>query len=83
MLPDMGPGRLWRRSAQYLMLGLCIFLLTALLVYPILLTVRGGFYEATSKREGFTLHHIAMVFQDPRLCAKASSTPCGSQRSRR
>ncbi len=50
-----------------MMLGLCVFLLTALLVYPILLTVRGGFYEDVAKREGFTLRHIAMVFQDPRL----------------
>lgn len=67
MLPEMGPGRLWRRSAQYLMLGLCVVLLTVLLVYPILLTIRGGFYEDVARREGFTLHHIGMVFQDPRL----------------
>lgn len=67
MLPDMGQGRLWRRSVQYLLLAACIGILMVLLVYPILLTVRGGFYEDVARREGFTLRHLLLVFEDPRL----------------
>lgn len=67
MLPDMGQGRLWRRSVQYVLLGACIGVLLLLLVYPIMLTVRGGFYEDVARREGFTLRHLLLVFEDPRL----------------
>jgi len=67
MLPDIGQGRWWRLSVQYMLLAGCIGVLMLLLVYPILLTVRGGFYEDVAKREGFTLRHLLLVFEDPRL----------------
>jgi len=51
------------------LLGACIVVLLVLLVYPIGLTVRGGFYEDPAARTGFTLDHLALVFQDPRLLA--------------
>lgn len=67
MLPDMGQGRYVRRATQYALLSVCILVLLVLLVYPILLTVRGGFYEDVAKRSGWTLDHLLLVFQDPRL----------------
>ncbi len=48
-------------------MGVCLFVLLAFLAYPILLTVRGGFYEDPAARTGFTLDHLVLVFQDPRL----------------
>lgn len=41
-------------------------MLLVLLVYPILLTVRGGFYEDPGSRTGFTFEHLLLVFHDPR-----------------
>lgn len=41
-----------------LVLGLC-------LVYPIVLTVRGGLAADPPSRTGWTLEHILLVFQDP------------------
>lgn len=54
------------RPADYVLLGLCLSILLLLLVYPILLTLRGGFYADPTKRTGFTLEHLLLVFQDPR-----------------
>lgn len=61
----------WRRAfrtlSAYSLLSACVFVLLLTLVYPILLTVRGGFYADPAARSGFTLEHVAMVFRDPRL----------------
>lgn len=54
---------------HYALLGVLLALLAAFLVYPILLTVRGGFYRDPATRSGFTLEHLALVFQDPRTLA--------------
>ena len=67
MLPDMGPLRQLRKLTNYALLSMCIAFLLVFLVYPIFLTVRGGFYADVARREGFTLEHILLVFQDPRL----------------
>lgn len=56
-----------RRFWQYLLMAGCLFVLLAFMVYPVLLTVRGGFYEDPALRTGFTTEHLVMVFQDPRL----------------
>ncbi|MDX2131503.1 MAG: iron ABC transporter permease [Planctomycetota bacterium] len=61
------PARYARRAWQYLLLGACLCALGAFLVYPIILTVRGGFYEDPAARTGFTLSHLRLVFEDPRL----------------
>jgi iron(III) transport system permease protein len=67
MLPDFGPGASIRRSASAILLWSCIALLALLLLYPIILTIRGGFHQDVAKGTGFTLDHLLRVFQDPRL----------------
>jgi len=67
MLPDMGPLRQVRKLTNYALLSMCIAFLLVFLVYPIFLTVRGGFYADVARREGFTFDHVLLVFQDPRL----------------
>ena len=54
-----------RRSLapKLIMVGLFAFF-AAFLLYPIWLTVQGGF---ESRNGGFTLHHILTVFEDPVL----------------
>ena len=42
-----------------------IALLAVLLVYPILLTVRGGFAADPATGRGWTLDHLLLVFEDP------------------
>jgi iron(III) transport system permease protein len=60
--------RRYTRSVwQYALMLLMLALLGAFLLYPIALTVRGGFYEDPAARTGFTLQHVRMVFEDPRL----------------
>lgn len=59
----MRPRTLVRYSV---FLGLLAFL-GAALVYPIFLTVRGGFADDIVTGEGFTLRHVANVFRDPLL----------------
>ena len=49
---------------RYLLLGGLLALLSAVLLYPIWLTVRGGLL---SKDGGFTLHHVLDVLADPLL----------------
>jgi iron(III) transport system permease protein len=48
------------------LLALCLAVLALLLVYPIGLTVRGAFYKDPGSREGWSLVHLGLVFQDPR-----------------
>jgi len=59
--------RLTRHAWHYALLGAALLILAIFLIYPIALTVRGGFYADPATRSGFTLDHIALVFQDPRL----------------
>jgi len=54
-------------ALQYAALAALLALLAAALLYPIWLTVRGGFTEDIATGEGFTLRHVALVFQDPVL----------------
>lgn len=58
----------WSRQAwHYALLGVMIALLAAFLVYPIVLTVRGGFAEDPATGSGFTLVHLGLIFEDPVL----------------
>jgi len=56
-----------RTTLQYACLASILTLLGLALLYPIWLTVRGGFAEDIATGQGFTLEHIALVFQDPVL----------------
>ncbi|MGP1346989.1 MAG: ABC transporter permease [Phycisphaerales bacterium] len=42
-----------------------IALLAMFLVYPIWLTIRGGFYVNVAATEGFTVRHVLGIFQSP------------------
>src|SRR5688572_15331876 len=55
-----------RRLPQAMLMVVLIALLSAFLLYPIWLTIQGGF-RSTSPGGGFTLHHILSVFTDPAL----------------
>lgn len=55
------------RPAHYVLLGLLLAWLGALLLYPIWLTVRGGFATDVMTGEGFTFRHVGLVFRDPAL----------------
>lgn len=57
--------RILRAVPPYALLIGVSALLGVFLVYPIYLTVRGGFASDVSQGTGFTLDHIAMVFRDP------------------
>jgi iron(III) transport system permease protein len=52
---------------QYGLMGLMLFVLAIFLLYPIGLTVRGGFATDPATGEGWTLDHLRLVFADPRL----------------
>lgn len=56
-----------RAIINHALMGLLLALFGVLLVYPIGLTVRGGFYEDPAARTGFTLRHVGLVFRDPVL----------------
>jgi iron(III) transport system permease protein len=56
-------GRIW----HYAILAFLLTLLSLFLLYPIALTVRGGFARDVATGEGFTLRHIQMVLRDPVL----------------
>ncbi len=59
--------RLWRLSGEYILAGVLTAVLLALLVYPILLTVKGGFTASPGEGGGFTLRHFSDLFADPRV----------------
>jgi iron(III) transport system permease protein len=59
--------RIARFVGQYGVMVAMFILLGAFLLYPIGLTIRGGVSEDVQSGEGFTLHHVAMVFKDPLL----------------
>ena len=50
---------------HYGLATLAFAILLVFLVYPILLTVRGGFAENPATGEGFTLSHVGLVFENP------------------
>src|SRR5262245_28122017 len=54
----------FRRAPQTLMMAGLLAFFALCLIYPIWLTVQGGF---RSQDGGFTLHHIGVVFADPAL----------------
>lgn len=56
-------SHVWHQVILVLLLGL----LAIFLVYPIVLTVRGGFAKDASNVSGFTLEHVILVFRDPQM----------------
>ena len=54
---------LWHAGILLTLVGI----LVVFLVYPILLTVRGGFAANPATGEGFTLKHLFLIFRDPIL----------------
>ena len=56
-----------RNLIQYGLMGTILFVLTLFLLYPIGLTVRGGFAADPATGEGWTLDHLRLIFQDPNL----------------
>lgn len=56
-----------RKIWQYGLLWFMLAVLGALLLYPIGLTVRGGFASDPATGQGWTLRHLILVFQDPVL----------------
>ncbi|MCA9304144.1 MAG: iron ABC transporter permease [Phycisphaerales bacterium] len=60
-------ARTTRALIQYSLMGGLLFLLAVFLLYPIGLTVRGGFAEDVSTGDGWTLDHLMLVFRDPLL----------------
>ena len=60
-------ARTYRNLIQYGLLTLMLCILGVFLLYPIGLTVRGGFAEDPATGSGFTLDHLRLVFEDPNL----------------
>ena len=58
-------ARTTRNLIQYGMLIAILLLLTAFLLYPIALTVRGGFAADATTGKGWTLDHLILIFRDP------------------
>ena len=63
-MPAMIAGRS-RVAWHYGLAGVAFAILIVFLIYPILLTVRGGFAADPSTGTGFTLTHVALVFENP------------------
>lgn len=57
--------RILRLAPQYLLMGAVMLLLTAFLLYPIFLTVRGAFITSTPQGHAYTLDHLILIFKDP------------------
>ncbi len=60
-------AKLTRYAWHYAMLAVLIALLAVFLLYPILLTVRGGVASDIVRGTGWTTDHLARVFKDPVL----------------
>ena len=56
-----------RSAWQYALLIALLLGFAAFLLYPIWLTLRGGFAADVATGRGFTLHHVASVFRTPAL----------------
>lgn len=54
-----------RRLIPYTLLALLLGFFALTLIYPIWLTVRGGFAADPVSGTGFTLRHVGLVFRDP------------------
>ncbi len=54
-----------RILSEHALLALLLGVLGVFLLYPIWLTVRGGFAEDPATLSGFTLEHLRLVFEDP------------------
>lgn len=55
-----------RMTARYVLLAMCLAIFAAFMVWPILLTISGGFFTAGDDgRKHFTLQYIYGVFADP------------------
>ncbi len=52
---------------QYTLLAFVVAFFALFLIYPIWLTVRGGFAADPATGEGFTLRYVGLVFRDPVL----------------
>lgn len=61
------PARTARVLTEHALLVAMLLVLGAFLLYPIGLTVRGGFATDPATGHGFTLDHLRLVFMDPRL----------------
>ncbi len=59
--------RLWRLLSEYALWAALVSVLLVFLVYPILLTVKGGFTADPMAGGGFTLSHLTELFNDPRV----------------
>jgi iron(III) transport system permease protein len=53
------------RTWHYALLAVCLVILVLFLLYPIALTIRGGFYDDPALGTGFTLRHVLLVVRDP------------------
>ena len=58
-------ARMLRNLIQYGLLLSILALLTVFLLYPIALTVRGGFAADIATGQGWTLDHLILIFKDP------------------
>jgi iron(III) transport system permease protein len=56
-----------RDGRHYIILGVLLAALAICLLYPIYLTVRGGFYEDPATRTGFSIRHLQSALTDPRV----------------
>ncbi len=61
----MSPDRVRANAWHYILAGTMFVVLGALLIYPILLTVRGGFAEDPATGHGFTFDHLIRLFENP------------------
>lgn len=60
-------ARLVRILTEHALLIAVVAVLVMFLLYPIGLTVRGGFAADPATGRGYTLEHLRLVFEDPRL----------------
>jgi iron(III) transport system permease protein len=70
MIPEMRANpfvRYSRAITNYALAGFILVLLASFLLYPIYLTIRGGFAEDPATGHGFTFRHVRAVFSDPTL----------------
>ncbi len=58
-------ARTLRNLIQYGLLLAILLMLTVFLLYPIGLTVRGGFAEDIATGKGWTLDHLILIFENP------------------
>ncbi len=54
-----------RNLGNYVLLATLLAFLAVFLLYPIMLTLRGAFYENAASRSGFTFLHLRLIFEDP------------------